>query len=829
MVSEVTGEAVGAWRFDPASGELRVPIEPARAEPFSILIHTQRAAGSLPADLPLAPVRVSGAAGELGSLAVAFGDDAQPVSETTVGLSPANPEPALEALVPENATLHRTFRYGPAEASLHLRVAEVEPELRAEIAQFVSLGEDRLVVAADLGVEIARSGVFRIEVALPPELVVESVTGRTLAHWNEVGSGTGRRLVLHLAEKTLGRADFRLTLSGATPEPADAWPVPRVAVSDAARVRGTLAVAPERGYQVGVASRHDATQIDPETLRREGSSPRPGAIGFRLLGAEWNVALAIEKLDPWVAVRILHEATFHEGLVAEHLDVAWRIENAGVKALRLRIPGLAEADADTLRATGPSVADLVPVEGAPETWELRFERSMAGEARARISFRRRADTTSVVPVEALGVRQISYFAAVRAGGRLEAAPADMPAGWQRIDASQAKAELGELSAGGLPALLFRVSDPAGPLPLALTRHGLAGARQVRIVSADLKTLLSPAGHALTAAELHVELARKETLRLSLPAGVLVFSVRVNDEPVALVRDGDEWLFHVSPPPRATGTAAVSLVFSAPVREALRAPAFDAPMERIAWRVLVPEGWELSDPGGDLEQVGRRSAGKLDLRGYRALAADAGLNGSRDAVAMLDQAQAWLRNGEPAKAELALRHAARGDRLDAASNEDARVQLHQLMTREAVLGLNTRRQRLVVGHEATGGPADPQLERAASANPLLRGGERADLRELDRLLEGNSAEQTTALKEIANRIVAQQLAGEPTPDAVEVTLPESGTIYEFSRGVQLQDDRPMTLEIELERAAGGGLALALLGCLAVGLFVFRHRTNPRATR
>ena len=47
----------------------------------------------------------------------------------------------------------------------------------------------------------------------------------------------------------------------------------------------------------------------------------------------------------------------------------------------------------------------------------------------------------------------------------------------------------------------------------------------------------------------------------------------------------------------------------------------------------------------------------------------------------------------AKARWALNSVANQYALDAASNEDARVQLENLQTQQAIVGLNTRRQRL----------------------------------------------------------------------------------------------------------------------------------------
>jgi hypothetical protein len=159
---------------------------------------------------------------------------------------------------------------------------------------------------------------------------------------------------------------------------------------------------------------------------------------------------------------------------------------------------------------------------------------------------------------------------------------------------------------------------------------------------------------------------------------------------------------------------------------------------------------------------------------------------------------------------------RSNQLDAASGEDARVQLRQLKTQQAVLGLNTRRQKLAIDNRSAIPQADnAQLDRAAQANPVLRGGYNYDPKQFDRFLEGNTSDENAALKEIANRIVTQQLAAEPAPVALDITLPERGTVLTFGRSVQVDGQRPMSITLKLKRSGSGFAWLAILLCLLLG--------------
>jgi hypothetical protein len=276
---------------------------------------------------------------------------------------------------------------------------------------------------------------------------------------------------------------------------------------------------------------------------------------------------------------------------------------------------------------------------------------------------------------------------------------------------------------------------------------------------------------------------------------------------------------VFPAPEAGKATVVRFVYSAALRggKRLEGPVLDVPMENLTWRVLVPEGWRLAKHGGDFDLKEQERMGSFRLEDYQSFVVSKRKTGAENAVAQLDQANAWLKAGDQEKASLALSNALNQGQLDAASGEDARVQLRQLKTQQAVLGLNTRRQKLVLDNRsaAPGQEPDARLDRAAEANPLLQGRTNYDPQQFDRFLEGNTADENAALKEIARRIVTQQLAAEPAPAALDVTLPERGMVLSFGRSVQVDGARPMGIDLKLKRAAGGFAWTAVLLCLLVG--------------
>ena len=835
-VGDVGRGPVGAWRFDPVKHRLHVAVEPAQTAAFAFVVETQRAAAALPFDLTLSPLRVTGAAGEVGMIALAFGGDAQPEGVKPAGLSSVNGEDFDATLLPRGrdgqvlAALQQVYRYGNDGGAVSLRVASVAPEVRVASKQVVSLGDDRLVLATDLNVAITRVGLFKLSFNLPEGLEVEALSGAALSHWAESKEDGRRVITMHLNGRTIGDQSFALTLVGPAPAAQQGWTVPKVLVREATRQTGELQLVPEKGLRLRAMERTNVSQLDPRTV----GNTRPGALAFRLLQADWVLTLGIEALEPWVTVQALQEVTVREGQTLTRLSLRYRVENAAIKQVRVRLPGLNEDQVRTVRATGTAVGDFVAVAGEAGLWEIRFQRGIVGETDVQIEFQgqagREAGHETVATPVFEGARQVAQFVAVRGGGRLELEATDLPHGWQRTDWSAVPAILQDRGDRSVPALSFRVAEPEKPLVVTTRRHEVADALKLRVTSGELTTLFSPTGTFLTAAELNVEVVEKSTLRVRLPKGAQLFNTLVNGESVSVVREDDAYLFHVSPNTAADHTAKVRIVYA--VTDAsggridLLGPGLNVPLENVSWRVVMPPGYVLADYAGGLRLREEQVVSSFGLADYRSSVVTRRAAEVKQANDFIVEANSLLQQGQQQAAGEVLSRASKTKALDEATNEDARVQLRALKTQQAVVGLNTRRQKLYLDNNASVSVHNAQLEQAASLNPFLQGKTNYNPQQVDQLLMGNTVEENTALSGIAGRIVDQQLAAEPAPSAIDVTLPERGQVLTFTRSLQVDGGAPLELKLDIARGWGGGLGFGTGLLLAVGAIVgltLRRRT------
>jgi hypothetical protein len=289
----------------------------------------------------------------------------------------------------------------------------------------------------------------------------------------------------------------------------------------------------------------------------------------------------------------------------------------------------------------------------------------------------------------------------------------------------------------------------------------------------------------------MEVIQRSSLSVGLPVGGELFSIFVNGESVHSIRRGanaNAWQFYILPG-IDDRTANVRFVYSIPgnrlSRLKLRSPQLNVPLENIEWNVVAPKGFELTDSDGDLELVRQANQENYDRDSYLSKIRGKRQVQAQHAAQLLEQANQLLQAGEQTKARWALNSVANQYALDAASNEDARVQLENLQTQQAIVGLNTRRQRLYLDNDRNDSALvdNKQLRQAAADNPILQQ-DQLNFRpqQLSQLLQGNTTEDNAVLQQIARRLVQHQRATEPAPQAIIISLPEEGSVYTFSRTV-----------------------------------------------
>jgi hypothetical protein len=246
---------------------------------------------------------------------------------------------------------------------------------------------------------------------------------------------------------------------------------------------------------------------------------------------------------------------------------------------------------------------------------------------------------------------------------------------------------------------------------------------------------------------------------------------------------------------------------------LVAPEFDLPLENISWRVSLSEKWQLKTSTGTLQLSQQEivpSTLSLDLDHYLQNETTQRQERTKQAEDLLTAANSALAQGDPQQARRALQTAYGLSTHDAAFNEDARVQLHNVKLQEALVGLNVR-QAGVAGGEPSG-----------SAKKLreLRDGPVASYSQQDAkdIIERNSLDENATFMRLAERLIQQEDAAISSPAAIRAGVPEQGRVLTFKRAVLVDPWSKLNIALTAT-ASGGASALIRFLVLAATLLLF----------
>jgi hypothetical protein len=182
---------------------------------------------------------------------------------------------------------------------------------------------------------------------------------------------------------------------------------------------------------------------------------------------------------------------------------------------------------------------------------------------------------------------------------------------------------------------------------------------------------------------------------------------------------------------------------------------------------------------------------IDLQTYLNHEAEVQRGKTREAESLMAAANTALEQGDPQQARRAFQAAYGLSTHDAAFNEDARVQLHNIKLQQALVGLTVR-----------------QAAAAGNANVLgnrfrdLRGHKEVNYTQQDAkdLMDHNSSDENATFMRLAERLIQQQDAAVNSASALRANIPEQGRVLTFKRAVLVDVDPQGELKIRLEAAA-----------------------------
>lgn len=813
-VTQVLGESLGAWRFDPQTNQLEAKLNAPVSGSYRMLLTTQSPVDTLPYSIEAGSPRVDGAARQRATIGLITAQQVYAiVDEAPAAINEqdfARDASLLLRRVQGQSTAAPEIRFAcrlDAKQTVRATVREVLPEVRSgESASFV-IEEERMVYQSEFVIKVSKAGVFKAHLRIPAGYDIDALTATGATHWDEeadVQADDGARLVtLHYPSRVTGNLTMRIRLSRAFADLPDQVDVPRIEAIGSLKHSGQVVVSATQGVRLSVDERDGVSEVNPLELGIRS----PGVVAANQLRPDWSLRLAVEQVQPRITADTLHVAAVADGVVRHTVYLRYTLQHAGSKTFQVRVPD----DAVGVRLVGPEIARRSAVPDEPGLWEVElsskwYNRPYPLAVQYDTAYAADAATVQIEPVTSADTDLQRGYLAILAGGRVEVSAASEAGGMVRSDSRALPAVFG---AGDLSeaALCYRCPSAGYGLTLDIRRLIDAQAAQATVEHTRLTSVLTADGESINRAQIQLRVGQKRYLETRLPVGGRLLALRVNAraaEPSTRTDAKTKETIYLVPLAASVGENAgvlVDLVYTVPPsaagsstggKLALEGPRFDLPLRDIQWAVYAPEDFHYDDFEGNATYIEPEE----DALFIKAFSAEAYDNATRQQqVARLAAAQQLQTDaarladaGDQRRARAALEQAMYFSLGDRALNEDARVQLHRLSTDQAVAGLIGSRGRL---RELEGGrvptPTTPGSMNAADAAVLNLS--RSDLQQVRAALSRPDGEN---LAIIAARFMTTQAVAGARPAPLVVEMPLRGRVLEFNRPVQAQPNTPVTV-------------------------------------
>jgi hypothetical protein len=406
------------------------------------------------------------------------------------------------------------------------------------------------------------------------------------------------------------------------------------------------------------------------------------------------------------------------------------------------------------------------------------------------------------------------FLTVQSGGRLQLRIDAIPEALQPTEWQSIPRVLQQDLQAAAANFAYRLVDSSYQLTLKLERHEAARLLPARVENITFSSVVSDDGIMLSQVRIEMIPGDKRLLSITLPKDSHFWFAFVNQNGVWPWREQASILIPLEQQSRGGKVIPVEFFYSCRIGEAHRrsldlellAPRFDLPLENLTWRVSLSEKWKVTHWSGSLqlenEEIVSQPA-SVDLQTYLQKESTLQNERTKEAENFMAAGNTALEKGDPQQARRAFQAAFGLSTHDAAFNEDARVQLHNIKLQQALVGLNVRQ-------------ASASGESAALAGKLrdLRSRKEANYTQQDAkdIIDRNTADDNAAYMRLAERLIQQQDAAVSSPAAIRANVPEQGRVLTFKRAVVVDQQANLAIKLHTTavKAASWTVRLLILG-------------------
>ncbi|WP_372807714.1 hypothetical protein [Pontiella sp.] len=790
-ITEVQGNDIGTWRFDPLSRLLEVVLSAPVTKAYEMRIGAQISREKLPYSVEIQGLKVRDAAMQRGVVAIAASDAVQVDVGAANDLSAINTSDAAQLLKGAvDTSIKRAYRYNRLPFAAQVTARQVLPELRLDEQTGLDISTEQLRLSSRLNVTVSKSGIFAVRLRIPEGFDVDSLSGEGISHWDEVG-GAARELVVNFSRQISGTIPLNLVLSRSGRDLEPQFAVPRIRMEGVLKHTGTLAITVERGIRIATQTREGASEILP----RELGIRQTGSLAFRLLRPDWTIELQSEVMDPKIKAEVLQRVVLSEGLMKIRSYLQFDIEHAGVKTFRLQPPDPTIA----LVVSGRNISRVRKVDDARGIWEVelhgKVEEQYGMEVAYQLPFAHDMSAVEIRPLLTLGTESQKGYVTVLSSGRLQVAPFGISASLRPEDARSIPRRFG---AGDLSAavLCYRATERDFEFGLNIVRHDAADVLPAQVQSVRIDSVITKDDQSLNKMTMQLDPGALRFLEMRLPEGAKIWSVFVNETAVRpLVENG---LFFIPVEAGADPAATVEVVYAqnraadeVKRKHRFLGPQFNLPLRDVRWMFYGPQGYRYSGFDGTLQpqtaavgMIGPLSiASKFDEKVYMEYNAGNSVRFGANARDNIVKGNEYMQSGDQRGARKAFEKAIAYSQGQQDLNEDARVQFRNLVRQQGVMGLVNRRNQLKQSLNL--------MDQGEVQVPA--GNEQWSAQDVQNVEAQLGDKESSTLSGLAETMLDQQQAASVEVHPIRVVMALQGSPLRFERKLQLQPDSEMWVE------------------------------------
>lgn len=531
-------------------------------------------------------------------------------------------EELLKILTPKYP-IDVAFRYLKKPFKLAINVADVKPEIQADVETLYSIEEKKMVIDTAVTLHILKAGIFNLKVFLPKDLRIVSVDGASIDDWKR--DEEKETLFVTFNSKLEGEYVLRIQTEKQLENVEQGLMLPRVEIFDVKKEKGFLAVESDTSLRVktNLANLKKLTEVDikdlPERLKKKSTAIM---LAYKYFEHPWEVPLNVEKIKPYITAEAFNFLSFGEGLLSVSSTVKYDILYAGTADFSVQFP----KGAKNVDIQGDNIKQKDEQKNAEEgdKWKISLHAPKAGVFQLYITYQRdvpEAKNSVYEKVECEGVKVLDVeretgYLAVAVRSDLEVSMQDENQKIENltvIDETEIPAEY--MTGITVPILLAaKYIQHNYELTFNIIKHDFADVMVAIIEGCMLYSTVSESGEMITDVVCSVRNSKQQQyLTIALPAKAQIWHVFVGaqSETPLKIDEGDKMVCAIPIAKEKRGNLAfeVRLRYSENVGAlgkggsvALKCPQLNISSMRVGWSLSLPEGYEVVADSGTMKRI-----------------------------------------------------------------------------------------------------------------------------------------------------------------------------------------------------------------------------------